>query len=210
MSVQEEKKKYESVTKLTDNPFLNLYQIDAIARDGAHFNYYFASRNDSGHIKHKTHSMQPEGMAIYALTEDGTKIVLVRQYRYPINDYIYELPAGLIEPGENASEAAVREMAEETGLTLKVYEGGAACFRRGFFLAQGMSDESGSMIYGTVAEETGRQQLENTEDMEVVLADRKLVKKILETERITVRCAYLLMQFLQADPKRPFQFLEIE
>lgn len=210
MSVQEEKKKYESVTKLTDNPFLNLYQIDAIARDGAHFNYYFASRNDSGHIKHKTHSMQPEGMAIYALTEDGTKIVLVRQYRYPINDYIYELPAGLIEPGENASEAAVREMAEETGLTLKVYEGGAACFRRGFFLAQGMSDESGSMIYGTVAEETGRQQLENTEDMEVILADRTMVKKILETERITIRCAFLLMQFLKADPKTPFEFLEIE
>ena len=210
MSVQEEKKKYESVTKLTENPFLNLYQIDAIARDGAHFDYYFASRNDGEHIKHKTHSMQPEGMAIYALTEDGTKIVLVRQYRYPINDYIYELPAGLIEPDENASEAAVREMAEETGLTLKVYEGGAACLRRGFFLAQGMTDESGSMIYGTVAEETGRQQLENTEDMEVVLADREMVKKILETERITVRCAYLLMQFLQADPKTPFRFLEIE
>ena len=66
------------------------------------------------------------------------------------------------------------------------------------------------MIYGTVAEETGRQQLENTEDMEVVLADREMVKKILKTERITVRCAYLLMQFLQADPKTPFRFLEIE
>ncbi len=208
--MQDEKKKYESVIKLTENPFLNLYQIDAIARDGVHFNYYFASRNDSEHIKHKTHSMQPEGMAIYALTEDGKKIVLVRQYRYPINDYIYELPAGLIEPGENASEAAVREMLEETGLTLKVYEGGAAYLRRGFFLAQGMTDESGSMIYGTVAEETGRQQLENTEDMEVILADREMVKKILETERVTIRCAYLLMQFLQADPKTPFQFLEIE
>lgn len=208
--MQEEKKKYESVTKLTENPFLNLYQIDAIARDGAHFNYYFASRNDSEHIKHKTHSMQPEGMAIYALTEDGKKIVLVRQYRYPINDYIYELPAGLIEPGEDASEAAVREMSEETGLTLKVYEGGAAYLRRGFFLAQGMTDESGSMIYGTVTEENGRQQLENTEDMEVVLADREMVKKILETERVTIRCAYLLMQFLQAEPERPFQFLEIE
>ena len=208
--VPEEKKKYKSVTKLTDNPFLNLYQIDAIARDGKHFDYYFASRNDCENIKHKTHSMQSEGMAIYALTEDGTKIVLVRQYRYPINDYIYELPAGLIEPGENAAEAAVREMLEETGLTLKVYEGGADCFRRGFFLAQGMTDESGSMIYGMVTEEKGRQQLENTEDMEVVLADREMVKKLLETERITVRCAYLLMQFLQADSKTPFQFLEIK
>ncbi|HCJ75642.1 MAG TPA: NUDIX hydrolase [Roseburia sp.] len=208
--MQEEKKKYGHVTKLTENPFLNLYQIDAIARDGAHFDYYFASRNDADRIKHKTHSMQPEGMAVYAVTEDGWKIVLVRQYRYPLNDYIYELPAGLIEAGERTEDAAVREMKEETGLTLKVYEGGAACFRRGFFLAQGMSDESGSMVFGTVREENGIQYLENTEDMEVILADRTMVKKILETERITIRCAFLLMQFLKADPKTPFEFLEIE
>ena len=78
-------------------------------------------------------------------------------------------------------------MKEETGLTLKVYEGGAACFRRGFFLAQGMSDESGSMVFGTVREENGIQYLENTEDMEVILADRTMVKKILETEDVYKR-----------------------
>ena len=37
-------------------------------------------------------------MAVYAVTEDGEKLVLVRQYRYPVNDYLYGLPAGLIEP----------------------------------------------------------------------------------------------------------------
>ena len=73
-----------------------------------------------------------------------------------------------------------------------------------------MSDESGSMVFGTVREENGIQYLENTEDMEVILADRTMVKKILETERITIRCAFLLMQFLKADPKTPFEFLEIE
>ena len=41
----------------------------------------------------------PEGMAVYAVTEDGEKLVLVRQYRYPVNDYLYELPAGLIRAG---------------------------------------------------------------------------------------------------------------
>lgn len=64
------------------------------------FTYYFASRNDKDNIKHKTHSMSPEGMAVYAVTEDGQHLVLVRQYRYPMDDYLYELPAGLIEPGE--------------------------------------------------------------------------------------------------------------
>ena len=94
--------------------------------------------------------MRPEGMAVYAVTEDGEKLVLVRQYRYPVNDYLYELPAGLIEPEETASEAACREMIEETGWKLEVYEGGEPAFRRGFFLAQGLTDESGSMILSLI------------------------------------------------------------
>ena len=146
-------KHYREIEKLTDNPFLNLYHIDALGRDGTPFHYYFASRNDKDNIKHKTHSMSPEGMAVYAVTEDGQHLVLVRQYRYPMDDYLYELPAGLIEPGETASEAACREMIEETGWKLEVYEGGEPAFRRGFFLAQGLTDESGSMIFGTVTEQ---------------------------------------------------------
>ena len=50
------------------------------------------------------------------------KIVLVRQYRVSIDDYIYEFPAGLVEPGEEFHEAAVREMHEETGLTASPVE----------------------------------------------------------------------------------------
>ena len=146
-----DRKHYRGIEKQTDNPFLNLYHIDALGRDGTPFHYYFASRNDENNIKHKTHSMRPEGMAVYAVTEDGEKLVLVRQYRYPVNDYLYELPAGLIEPEETASEAACREMIEETGWKLEVYEGGEPAFRRGFFLAQGLTDESGSMIFSVQA-----------------------------------------------------------
>ena len=60
-----------------------------------------------------------KGMAVYAVTEDGQHLVLVRQYRYPMDDYLYELPAGLIEPGGTASEAACGEMIEETGWKLE-------------------------------------------------------------------------------------------
>ena len=191
-----DRKHYRGIEKQTDNPFLNLYHIDALGRDGTPFHYYFASRNDENNIKHKTHSMRPEGMAVYAVTEDGEKLVLVRQYRYPVNDYLYELPAGLIEPEETASEAACREMIEETGWKLEVYEGGEPAFRRGFFLAQGLTDESGSMIFGTVTENVG-QQMENTEDIQVILADRQEVLRILREERVSMRCGLMLMQFLK-------------
>ena len=199
-------KHYREIEKLTDNPFLNLYHIDALGRDGTPFHYYFASRNDEDNIKHKTHSVSPEGIAVYAVTEDGQHLVLVQQYRYPMDDYLYELPAGLIESGETASEAACREMIEETGWKLEVYEGGEPAFRRGFFLAQGLTDESGSMIFGTVTEQVG-QQMENTEDIQVILADRQEAFRILREERVSMRCGLMLMHFLKAEKEAPFAFL---
>ncbi len=45
------------------------------------------------------------------------KLLLIRQYRAPIDDYIYEAPAGVMEPGESPREAAKRELIEETGYT---------------------------------------------------------------------------------------------
>lgn len=46
---------------------------------------------------------------------DGKNIVLVHQYRAPIRKWIYEVPAGVVEPGEDIEEAAKRELLEETG-----------------------------------------------------------------------------------------------
>jgi ADP-ribose pyrophosphatase len=45
------------------------------------------------------------------------RILLERQYRHAANDYLWELPAGRIDPGEKALEAAQRELLEETGYT---------------------------------------------------------------------------------------------
>lgn len=42
-------------------------------------------------------------------------IVLIRQYRYAANDYLYEIPAGRLDPGESPEECARRELQEETG-----------------------------------------------------------------------------------------------
>ena len=65
-------------------------------------------------------------MVIYSLYgEAQDKVVLIRQYRYSIDDYVYEFPAGLVERGEDYRETAVREMKEETGLTFSP----CFCFR---------------------------------------------------------------------------------
>jgi len=55
------------------------------------------------------------GAAILAVDEDGLTY-LVRQFRYPYKEVIYEIPAGKLEIGEDPDETAIRELKEEAGL----------------------------------------------------------------------------------------------
>jgi ADP-ribose pyrophosphatase len=54
-------------------------------------------------------------VATLAVHDDGS-VVLVRQYRHPIGERMWELPAGLLEAGEEPAQGAARELEEETGL----------------------------------------------------------------------------------------------
>jgi ADP-ribose pyrophosphatase len=53
-------------------------------------------------------------VATVGLTDDG-KIILTHQYRHPIRQIIYDLPAGRLNPGESSLDGARREFEEETG-----------------------------------------------------------------------------------------------
>ena len=199
-------KKYHSIEKQTENPFLNMYHMNAIDRGGKSFDYYFASRNDTEQLKLNTHELNPEGIVIYAVTEETVpRLVLIRQYRYPIGEYLYEMPAGLVDEGETPEEAAEREMLEETGFTFSPYSGGASLYRRPFFMGPGFTDETCSAVFGTVSGEPGTGHAEAAEDIHVQLADKKQVWDILSRERISLRGAYLMMNFLHAEG--PFSFL---
>jgi ADP-ribose pyrophosphatase len=120
---------------------------------------------------------------------------------------IYQLPAGLIDPGETPGEAAMREMREETGFEFTEYTGGEAFCRRPFFLAPGFTDEPGSAVFGHVNANVGR-ELESTEWIEVILADKAEVRRILSEEKLSLRAAFLMMQFLAMPDDDPFRFLE--
>ena len=55
------------------------------------------------------------GSAVMMAVDDRRRILLVRQYRLPANAYLWELPAGRLDPGEKPLQAAKRELQEETG-----------------------------------------------------------------------------------------------
>ena len=202
-------KKINHIEKLTNNRFLNLYHMDVNDTKGKPFNYYFVSRNDEEHLKIKTRKLDPEGIVIYAVTkEKQPRLVLIREYRYPLDDYIYALPAGLVDKDETPGEAAAREMLEETGYSFEEYTGGEAAFRRPFLMGPGFTDEASSAVFGYVELENCRPERESSEDIEVILADKEMVRQILSEEKVSLRGAYLMMQYLQMKEDE-FAFLKI-
>lgn len=198
--------KINSIEKLTDNRFVNLYNVKATSVHDTPVNYFVASRAKSIEtMKISTHKNTPDGVIIYSVYgEKHDKVVLIRQYRYTLGDYIYEFPAGLVEPDENYHEGAIRELYEETGLTLKPIEVDEA-YQKPYFTTVGMTDESCATVYGYASGEVSASAQEDTEEIEVVLADREEVKRILREENVAIMCAYMLMHFLQDE--EPFAFL---
>jgi ADP-ribose pyrophosphatase len=68
---------------------------------------------------------------------DEARVLLVRQYRYAAGQYLWELPAGRIDKGENKLAAAKRELLEETGVKAKKWK---RLFQ--FYASPGFLDET--------------------------------------------------------------------
>lgn len=198
--------KIDRVVQLTQKPYLNLYGLDITDKKGKKGNYYVASRAGTvDDLKLSTGKNTPDGVIIYSIYgEKRDRVVLVRQYRYPIGGYIYEFPAGLVEPGEDPHIAGIRELKEETGLDLALLQVDAMYEKPGFTTV-GMTDESCATIYGYASGEVTGKGQEDSEEIEIVLADRREVERILKEERVAIMCAYMLMHFLHDED--PFAFL---
>ncbi|MDO4805114.1 MAG: NUDIX hydrolase [Lachnospiraceae bacterium] len=189
----------EKVTKQTQNRFLNMYELDTIRKNGNRGKYFVSSRAEKvDDLKLKTHVNKPDGVIIYAVTEDNSKVLLVRQYRYPIDAYVYELPAGLVDEGEDFRTAAIREVHEETGMTLHPIEADPM-FEAPRFTTVGMTDESCALVFGYVTGEPTAKYLEESEEIIQVLADREEVRRILREENVACQCAYHIVRFMQEE-----------
>jgi ADP-ribose pyrophosphatase len=85
-------------------------------------NRYFSLRSDrlrlpDGQIKDPYYVLERPDAAIIVPVTESNEVVLVRQYRPPLEMMELGLPAGLVEKGERPEDAARRELAEETGYT---------------------------------------------------------------------------------------------
>ena len=103
----------------------------------------------------------PGAAAVVPLKDDGT-VVMIRQFRHAAGGFIYEIPAGKLDRGEEPLKCAERELEEEVGYRAASFE-----LLSSIFTAPGFADEV-IHIYKAVGLTKGQQQLDRDEVLEVV------------------------------------------
>ena len=89
--------------------YIALKLVTYEAEDGCVRNWEAAVRNPP-----------TSAVMILPLIVPDDEVVIIRQFRPPAGTYVWETPAGLIDPGEDPGTAALRELSEETGFTGKL------------------------------------------------------------------------------------------
>ena len=119
----------------------------------------------------------PGAAAMVPLKDDGT-VVLIRQFRHAAGGFIYEIPAGKLQPGEDPTVCAARELEEEIG-----YRSGRLELLSSIFTAPGFTDEV-IHIYKATELMAGRQHLDRDEVLEVIEMPLSKAISMIETGAI--------------------------
>ncbi|THJ22345.1 MAG: NUDIX hydrolase [Nitrospira sp. CG24D] len=122
----------------------------------------------------------PGAAAVVPMKEDGT-VVLIRQFRHAAGGFIYEIPAGKLNPGEDPLSCAARELEEEIG-----YRAATFSLLSSIFTAPGFADEV-IHVYKATGLTQGRQQLDRDEVLDVI--EMPLADAIRKIEDGTIRDA---------------------
>ncbi|WP_408006611.1 NUDIX domain-containing protein [Pseudalkalibacillus sp. A8] len=132
----------------------------------------------------------PGAVAILAITSEN-KIVLVRQYRKPLNREIIEIPAGKLEKGEDPEVCALRELEEETG-----YRSKELTYLQSFYTSPGFADEL-IHIFFTDQLEQGEVQLDQDEFVERMEVTLEEAIRLVNTQDIYDAKTAFAIQYLQ-------------
>lgn len=173
---------FRKIEKIHQGRFITRYDITYETVDGKEKIYEMISR-DSG-ISDFDRLRNHNTDAVVLIMEDETRerILLNREYRMAVGGWVYNFPAGLIDPGETPEVSAARELKEETGLDLiQLLD-----IIPDSYSAVGFSNEKNKCIVG-IAGGSFAPSNSTMEEIEAGWYTREQVLKLLETELFAAR-----------------------
>ena len=109
----------KQIIKKDTGKFLTRYDLIYEIEEGILKTYEIVSRNNNIENINDLSRAKVDAVVMIMHDESNEKILLCRELRMSLGEYIYSFPSGLIENNESTIECAIRELKEETGLVLK-------------------------------------------------------------------------------------------
>ena len=137
--------------------WIKKYVLTYTMPDGSSYEYESASRKSLEDYRAELEANaagQPspaDAVSIVPRTPDGN-LVLIREFRYPLNSWCIAFPAGLMEPGEDLATCVDRELREETGYALRADLGADALdpLPQAGYSSTGLTDETVHVVFAQV------------------------------------------------------------
>lgn len=175
--------------------YLKTFKIHYEDKAGQDRIWELASRGSMARLQREIQGeVFSDGAMMVAWNQDKTKLVMIKEYRVPAGHYVYSFPAGLIDEGEDALQASIREFKEETGMDFE-----PVGIDRPRFTSVGLTNERVHTVFGSYSGSFSRDYLDDSEDIIPLLVDKDLAIKLLEEEDVTIRSALLLRGFFNLD-----------
>ena len=188
--------KIKGSRKLTDENWLNLFDVRYKAAAGPEKSWQMASRQNEP--KCITGSYQrPDAVVIVPFHTARNRMVIIREFRVPLDDYEYGFPAGLVDKGESVEQAARRELMEETGLTVSRF----IKVSPPIYSSAGMTDESVAMVYVECEGEPSNSANTDSEIIEIQLISPDEALDLLSdsTLKFDAKAWLVISQFAEND-----------
>lgn len=174
--------KFKGIQKREEGKFITRYDITYETVDCKEKIYEIISRNKALDSIEALNGSKPDSVVIIVTDERGERLLLNKEFRMAVGDWVYNFPAGLIDEGEEPDESARRELWEETGLELYEIDDliGPS------YSAVGFSNEINVCVVGK-ARGTFRPSTSTVEEIEPGWYTRAEIAELLKTSRFAAR-----------------------